>query len=209
MTIKDEVEEQQHKNQATFIREELTSVAPEGYNMRDISLRVYQTEFGKYGNCLPACLATYFNMPLKDVPHFCKLYPSDWFIHCDKWLQTLGYTMAEVPISPQMLVTMRGIMFITGFSGRGFLHQVLYRDGVLWHDPHLDGGGVTPKEDGMFDWTIIYPLDPQNHRGPLQYILHHREYVERPIYDLNSAMKCQQWAREFVGVASEGLTHEQ
>ena len=48
------------------------------------------------------------------------------------------------------------IVWVAGPSPRGVLHQVLYRDGRLWHDPH-------PSRDGVLEITEVIVWRPRRH----------------------------------------------
>jgi hypothetical protein len=43
--------------------------------------------------------------------------------------------------------------FVAGKSPRGVMHQVLYRYGRLWHDPH-------PSRDGILDVAEVLAFRP-------------------------------------------------
>lgn len=45
-------------------------------------------------------------------------------------------------------------LFVAGMSPRGVMHQVIYRDGVLWHDPH-------PSHDGLVDVQSVLAWRPR------------------------------------------------
>lgn len=48
--------------------------------------KIYQTTFGhEKGNCHQACMATYFNLSLDDVPNFVIDHRSDWWNFMNKW----------------------------------------------------------------------------------------------------------------------------
>ena len=120
----------------------------------DVSTQVDQTILAsdpkRPGNCVSACVASYLDIPLTAVPHFIETWPattdgtegsSDW------WHALVGF-MAGHGYWPHDL-TPRGespepgeIVFAAGMSERGVMHQVLYRDGELWHDPHPSRAGV-------------------------------------------------------------------
>lgn len=96
------------------------------------------------GNCLSACVATWLGRPLEHVPHFIERGEGNgdaW------WWMLIGY-MAGHGWWPYELDSVDDdpgqILFVMGMSPRGVCHQVLYRDGVLFHDPH-------PSRDGIID----------------------------------------------------------
>lgn len=44
-------------------------------------------------------------------------------------------------------------VLVAGKSPRGVMHQVVYRDGRLWHDPH-------PSRDGVLDVQEVLAVRP-------------------------------------------------
>lgn len=102
------------------------------------------------GNCLPACVATFLDLPLERVPHFieCGIAWNEgreddtvgW------WAMFLGFMAGHGwwPVELDSIDSAPGeVIFVMGMSNRGVQHQVLYRDGVLWFDPHPSRDGVT------------------------------------------------------------------
>lgn len=120
----------------------------------DTTARVDQTIFAsdptRQGNCVSACVATYLGVPLEAVPHFVEYDGATvdgtpggtgW------WWMLLGYMAGHRGLWPVDLDDVdqgeRGeLLFVAGPSERGVLHQVLYRDGRLWHDPHPSRAGL-------------------------------------------------------------------
>lgn len=119
--------------------------------------KVYQTDFGPDGNCMSACLATLFGLPISAVPNFYRVAghePEKWWDAISDWLKPRGYGLLIATVSSEYLELLDGALIVGGTSPRGVQHAVIYVDGALWHDPHPDGGGVT----GPLDVTVIYPL---------------------------------------------------
>jgi hypothetical protein len=98
------------------------------------------------GNCFEACLASIFDMDLKDVPNF---HNKNWFIDFVEWLNAKGYTSHGTLY--RNIESYRGgidgYYIVAGDSPRGAHikggHAVVYKDGKLFHDPHPDGTGIT------------------------------------------------------------------
>ena len=95
------------------------------------------------GNCLAAAVATFTGRPLTEVPHFVEWDDKglNW------WALLIGY-MAGSGYWPEALDSVDDaepgeIVFVAGPSPRGVTHQVLYRDGALFHDPHPSRAGIT------------------------------------------------------------------
>ncbi len=126
---------------------------------------ILATDPDRPGNCLAACVATFVGKPLDDVPHFIEhgehMRPNPeepdrllW------WVMLLGF-MAGHGLWPIELGTIDEgepgeLLFVMGMSPRGVCHQVLYRDGVLWHDPH-------PSRDGIADVREVLAWRPHQH----------------------------------------------
>ena len=101
----------------------------------------------RQGNCLSACVATYLDIPLDEVPHFAEYPTLDEAAGSDAWWHLLIGYMAGRGLWPVMLADPHDgdpgeIVFAAGPSERGVMHQVLYRDGALWHDPHPSRAGL-------------------------------------------------------------------
>jgi hypothetical protein len=148
-------------------------------------MKIDQTVFAedpkRKGNCVAACVATWLGIPLADVPHFIEfgIAYGDADDHSDVscgnnwWSMLLGF-MAGKGWWPVELETVTSgevgeTLFVAGPSPRGVSHQVLYRDGRLWHDPHPSRAGVTDVTEVLafrplpdFDHS---PTDPGS-RGP-------------------------------------------
>ncbi len=108
--------------------------------------KVYQTIFQdekNTGNCLQACIATLFGLPLEEVPHFATM-GDYWFQNLIKW--GLGHgilTMMLDGYPPSEIYTIMG-----GPSPRGnFTHAVVVGpNNEVVHDPHPSGDGLAPGD---------------------------------------------------------------
>lgn len=104
----------------------------------------------RQGNCVSACVATYLGVPLAAVPHFVEYDGATvdgtpggtgW------WWLLIGYMAGSRGLWPIELASVDDgepgeLLFVAGPSERGVLHQVLYRNGDLWHDPHPTRAGL-------------------------------------------------------------------
>ena len=124
--------------------------------------KIYQTKYGKHGNCQSATLATLLGLEIDDVPYFfegidlenmTELESSRMFVdNINDFLRTKGYQLIMLgQDSPhtewveEISRELKGVkLLVGGMSPRGFMHSVIYLDGKLWHDPHPDGHGVIP-----------------------------------------------------------------
>lgn len=139
-----------------------------------MSRRVDQTIFvgdeKRKGNCVAACVASLFDLSLTEVPHFIDygiaLGDSD-DVHAvssgDHWWAMMVGFLAAKGVWPVELGSLSDaepdeLLMVAGTSPRGVLHQVIYRGGELWHDPH-------PSRDGVLDVQEVLALRPLGECG--------------------------------------------
>jgi hypothetical protein len=108
----------------------------------------------RLGNCVAACVASALGLRLEQVPHFIEfgIYYGDkpdpkdtssgsaWFAMMAGFFA--GHGVWPVTVESVDHAEPGELVFVHGPSPRGVGHQVLYRDGRLWHDPH-------PSRDGL------------------------------------------------------------
>lgn len=102
---------------------------------------VFQTRFGKEGNCWAACLASLFEVPLEEVDH-CSGNHEDWLQNTTKWLAARGWYYLELtfPRDGQIKCTAPpdGQLLICGcVTERGLNHAVIGEIHIT--DRHDDG----------------------------------------------------------------------
>lgn len=106
------------------------------------------------GNCVAACVASILGVPLAQVPHFIEFgiaygdsddvaevsHGNNW------WAMMLGYLAGHglwvVELDSVTDADPDEFVLVAGMSPRGVVHQVVYREGRLWHDPHPSRAGV-------------------------------------------------------------------
>ena len=125
-------------------------------------------EFTQRGDCLPACLASIFEIPIEDIPHFNNT--ADWWGTMIAWLNGRGFALWQSP-SPITYPT-SPLCIVSGKSPRdpeNVTHAVVGRGRSLprypkgepmWevvHDPHPDGTGIHGEPQSF--WYFI-ALDP-------------------------------------------------
>jgi len=98
------------------------------------------------GNCFEACIASIFEIELKDVPNF---HGINWFGDFLRWLKLRGYTSYGCLYNENIESYKGGVggyFVVAGESPRGKHikggHAVIYKAGKLVHDPYPDGTGV-------------------------------------------------------------------
>jgi len=121
---------------------------------------VMQTDFGQFGNCFSACLASLFELPLEEVPNFFTVAgPYDdaaWWSAVRDWLRPRGYGIMFNDLrDPEHLKLFEGYFIVSGKSSRNVDHATIWKDGVMVHDPHPEQCGLIAP-DGV---DLIYPLD--------------------------------------------------
>lgn len=132
---------------------------------------VHQNIFGSpNGNCFQACVASIFELPLEDVPHFCGYKNKHWFQDIQRWMNERGFFYFPVcfsetnleyetlyPILPDVLC------IASGKSPRGnFNHSVVgvIRSGYdfrILYDPHPDNTGLDGKPETLEFFVAINP----------------------------------------------------
>ncbi|HEY9354517.1 MAG TPA: hypothetical protein VIP28_14740 [Nocardioides sp.] len=125
---------------------------------------IFVTDTKRKGNCVAACVATILGINLTEVPHFIEFgiaygdseegKASDglhWWAMMIGFLAGRGLWIAQLESVDH---AERGeVLLVAGPSPRGVMHQVLYRDGQLWHDPH-------PSRDGVLEVVEVLALRP-------------------------------------------------
>lgn len=127
---------------------------------------VYQDRFGKpLGNCFAACIASIFELPLRNVPDFAKINLNedgtdngDWYAAAWDFCVARGFEL-HYRYSKSREDGTSGIDWIEGAypyhliggtSPRGLSHSVVGYKGKIIHDPHPEGGGLSPVSDFGF-----------------------------------------------------------
>lgn len=122
------------------------------------------------GNCVAACIATILDVPLDRVPHFIEFGIAYGDAEMDKvsngnawWAMMLGYLAGKgqwvVELDDLADADPDELLLVAGMSPRGVLHQVIYCDGHLWHDPHPSREGVLDVREVL----AVRPLDGFDH----------------------------------------------
>lgn len=106
------------------------------------------------GNCFQACVASIFELPLDEVPHFCSSQTDDsWFLQFDSWCErnyNLQPILLKAPFTPNGTFFGEGYGLRCGHSPRGCLHSVVILDGNIVHDPYPESTGLVDHIDDIF-----------------------------------------------------------
>jgi hypothetical protein len=94
----------------------------------------YDKDAGIHGNCLAACLASLFDLPIDAVPAL-NTMGEEW---CDAFLKFLDHQGYEYDGQGNLeeLKSSKGYVIVCGMASRGVLHAVIYKDGERFFDPH-------------------------------------------------------------------------
>ncbi|HEY9354488.1 MAG TPA: hypothetical protein VIP28_14595, partial [Nocardioides sp.] len=131
---------------------------------------IFVTDTKRKGNCVAACVATLLGVSLDEVPHFIEFGIAYGDSETDKvsagnhwWAMMLGFLAGRglwVTELESVRHADRGeVLLVCGPSPRGVMHQVLYRDGRLWHDPHPSRAGVLEVREVL----AVRPLSSFDH----------------------------------------------
>lgn len=125
-------------------------------------LKVMQTKFGMPdGNCVQACVASIFELPLNEVD---ELNDSDWWDRLTKWCSKRNcYPINNYPTSegeiPHWFIETGAYGLGSIKSPRGdFLHCVVIKGDKIVHDPHPDQDGY---DMALEDFQAFLTIDPK------------------------------------------------
>jgi hypothetical protein len=137
--------------------------------------KVFQTRFGKDGNCWAACIATVFGVELSEVDQ-CACNNQDWAEQTMRWLQLRGFSYIEIARNKNggwpITMPQSGTICVLGVkTNRGLPHVVvaeIFADKIgeqdaigfyLLHDPIPDA----PKDCYTeIDAVIFFVARPQS-----------------------------------------------
>lgn len=136
-----------------------------------IDQTIFADDPKRKGNCVAACVATVLGVPLDRVPHFIEFgiaygdsddvaevsHGNNW------WAMMLGFLAGHglwvVELDEVTDAEGGEFVLVAGMSPRGVVHQVVYRAGRLWHDPHPSRAGVLDVREVL----AIRPLPGFDH----------------------------------------------
>lgn len=108
------------------------------------------------GNCYQAALASIFELPIKEIPHFMAMPHSvDWYEQLQLWLQPRGLAAIDVDAKADIMTPQYAGFYLThGRSPRGGMHTVVSYRGKMVHDPHPSGDGLVEETAHTYFVTI-------------------------------------------------------
>lgn len=99
---------------------------------------------GIVGNCFSACIASLFDLDIKNVPHFAS-FGQDWFPKFYSFISNTDFEIngsLYIPTNPKWkeFKGIEGYVIVGGKSPRGYKngHAVIYKNGEKFFDPHPD-----------------------------------------------------------------------
>lgn len=104
------------------------------------------------GNCVMACYASYLDLDINHCPQVqwlfdCKKPEFFWDKVLQLWLSEHGYKECNYTNEADPITWGHtDYYFAWGPSPRGVNHQVIYKDGKLFHDPHPSKAGILEVE---------------------------------------------------------------
>lgn len=106
----------------------------------------YDEEKGTKGNCFEACLASILDMAMEQMPKI-SLAGEKWHGLFYRFMETLPQYDFEGYGDARVLLTYPGIdgyIICSGQSPRHakITHGVIYKNGLMVHDPHPSGAGI-------------------------------------------------------------------
>ena len=113
------------------------------------------------GNCMVATYANFLGLKISQCPAFEELFacekPNGFWHKCvELWWREHGYTLHhtekidEIPKECEYY-------FAYGVSNRDIMHQVIYKDGKLFFDPHPSGDGILNEVGFEYVIKLIQP----------------------------------------------------
>lgn len=103
---------------------------------------------------MAACLASLLELPLWMVPPFEQMFGrGDWRRRIDQWLERM-FSLRMIRMCGHPVELLPEFYIACGPAARGVEHSVIYRKGLMVHDPHPSDGGISKVE-----WT--WHLEPK------------------------------------------------
>ncbi len=111
--------------------------------------KLHDPKKGVNGDCMRACVASVFELPIEEVPEFEDMSTREYNHEYIKFFGKKGYGLYSLYVEaggkhPEMLKDECEYYFMVGPSPRGFDadHQCVGYKGKLVHDPHPDKTGL-------------------------------------------------------------------
>lgn len=117
----------------------------------------YSPEMGLFGDCLRACVASIFDKPSSEVPHFADLtrFPAGHEKALRDWLRPQGFSVLYIGVPAadyeqtcqNLAAYGMDAYHLLGGEVRGQKHVVVAQFGICVHDPGLSFVGLAPDSE--------------------------------------------------------------
>ena len=131
---------------------------------------VYQMAFGNgdgseglpCGNCIAACIASIFELPIEDIPHFVMIDATGggcWNDQLNEWLEP--YNLQVFFLDKDTYISKDVYCIGTGVTSRGIRHSVVCRGTTMVWDPVPFLEPEVPE----FEYFLLFiSKDPAKHK---------------------------------------------
>lgn len=132
--------------------------------MKPITQTKVSSEDGSVsGNCFRACIASILEIDIDSIPAFEDMKGGEWHMPFFKFLSENGYEFHgtgrfDNEFHDELFKTYEGVdgyIIVNGTSPRKWVtrgHSVVYKNGVMVHDPH-------PSREGLVDLRDYYMIE--------------------------------------------------
>lgn len=120
--------------------------------MHEVTQTILAGDKRALGNCLQACVASIYELPMEAVPHFVQF--DDWRAALNLWVKGKGGYLLMVWSDrlPNPAPVQERPLLAFGESPRGdFSHSVVWSNGILAHDPHPSRAGLSGPPYELWD----------------------------------------------------------
>ncbi|NHA02006.1 hypothetical protein G5V59_26820 [Nocardioides sp. W3-2-3] len=132
--------------------------------VKTIDQTIFAGDPTRKGNCVAACIATVVGAQAQRGPPLHRGGSRAWVMPTKEsgsgnawWAMMLGFLAGRglwaYELDSPADAEPGELVLVAGPSPRGVLHQVIFRDGELWHDPH-------PSRDGVLDVVEVLAVRP-------------------------------------------------
>lgn len=119
-----------------------------------------------YGDCYRCCIASILEVPAHVVPSPAARGFDNWseeMTKLDDWLGSRGMYHFFIKTDTENLPAWQGVLngyYILGGKSPRAPHVVVGLGRQIVHDPHPEGGGLKPDDDGMYSIGVIVISKP-------------------------------------------------
>jgi hypothetical protein len=137
-----------------------------------VNIKNSNGEVVQHGNCFAAAVASILEVPITEVPNvevLINVTNGYWWLVMDTWLQSKGYELCaddrykvfhddkhglfEGKREEWIAECINKYYIVVGKSHRGVMHNVIYKNGEMVHDPHL-------SQDGLLTFERFESIEP-------------------------------------------------